>query len=328
MQHTKQFVGSDPPAKSEGCSPSCPLNQQKQQPQQAISASCPYCSSASGGASMTGSVGIGLGAGIGGSVGVAAPPPASSNIYSVGVEGGYGQPVYTQAPAYTQAPVYTGGVQPAVQAGYQIPAHQNTAALAYQEVRRQSQARYLSWAKQGGIMALLVVMIYFGFEFLAGRWDPLGVWDKDTTTQHATTTVVSTGGSFSSANGSTGESSSWIGNGDYMYKLNHDLKLIQLGKRPLDANARIQLVEWRSKGYSTIAWAGTDDATLIAVSDQSLLQLLRKTQSELDALHGALDGKYRSRFQSSERDALLRDVREAQQANDQAIGMASAGGGN
>lgn len=341
MNHTQQFVGSEQTqgeqSRASACAGmrQCPYSQSQKRCSQ-----CPLNEP-----DLYGSVGFGGNGGFTaqgsfngmGGVGIGVQAPSMPAPPSVVAQ----MPQMTAPPPQVIAPP-----QVTVQPPSAHVSMGNNFAPAMAELNRQAQTRYLEWAKKGGFYILIIFIGYYSIELASGRWDPFGWWDRsgvetvgaqepgtnspppaNTNTSNTTTTTTT---NETTTNVSANSGGFELGDGNYMFRLDHDRKIIQLGKVALNTDARVQLVRFRADGYRDVPWPGTSSpstttttsAEVHTVDSRRLLELLRDTRSELETLRSAIEGNLRGRFTTPERETLLRPIRSATQATNEAIGVA------
>lgn len=114
-----------------------------------------------------------------------------------------------------------------------------------------------------------MVLIWFAFEVFSGRSTIFG-WSPGPVLSSRPPTTSGPGFQFGFQSPSWGWQGGWnsqtnvprpgttpVDDGNYMFRLDHENKLIVVGRLPLSPEANVAILEWRANGYGTTYWSGT-----------------------------------------------------------------------
>lgn len=197
----------------------------------------------------------------------------------------------------------------------------------------------------GGWGVIVLLLLYWGNEWYSGRWSP---WKtKESVPVVVTEPTTGTPGAVSVPGGQVPPANQpappppvgfQIGDGNYMYRLDHERRLIQLGRLPPDNNARIQIMNWKAEGYNEVAWVGGESDVLhnrvvpvgqprvVHAVPAELVDTLRQLADKTDQHRRELAIQYPHRFSESEGSLVNSSTNEMKSLADRALGIAQGAG--
>lgn len=220
--------------------------------------------------------------------------------------------------------------------GYNPNANPYAAGMA--ALQQQTMHWGVKLALGGGWGVILLLVLYWGNEWYSGRWAPWGkkesvpVVVEPAPTGNAPGTIPQPG-TQPPVNPATPVGFQ-LGDGNYMYRLDHERRLIQLGRLPLDNNARIQIMNWKAEGYNEVAWVGGESPVLnsqvpvggpprvVHTVPGELVTTLRELADQADRHRRELAAQYPHRFTEAEASQVNGNTNQMKSLADRALGIA------